>query len=201
MTDRWRSRAEPEPGQGQLYWHILFRDQPQVAALSSIGQDKLAGFHGLHFTPQEWLHITTLAPDVADEFTPSDIENMVTHARQSLSDFPSFQITLGKVFYHPEAIVFGIEPNYTLDSLRRKIWQATTTATGRNEELEYRPWIPHVTLAYSTADQSASPIISALGRELPTCECTINSIYLVDQEGPERLWNWRILAEIEFETS
>jgi 2'-5' RNA ligase len=198
MTNRWESRAEPEAGQGRLYWHILFRDQPQVAALASIGQEKLSGFHGLHFTPREWLHITTFVPGLADEFTSTQVENMVAHARRFLWEFPPIQITLGKVFYHSEAIILGIEPNHALDSLRQAVWQATNLVTGGSEELKCHPWIPHITMAYSTADQPASPIINALGRELPVCKATVDSICLVDQQGAERLWNWRILAEIPF---
>lgn len=196
MTNRWESRTEPESGQGRLYWHILFRDQPRVAATASIGQEKLRDFHGLHFTPQEWLHITMLVPGLASEFTSTKIDNMVTHAGQMLSDFPSIQITLSRIFYHPEAIILSVEPNHALDSLRKAVWQATTLATGTSEESECQPWIPHITLAYSTEDQPASPIINALGRDLPECKAMVNSICLVDQEGAERLWNWRVLAEV-----
>jgi 2'-5' RNA ligase len=201
MTNRWESRAEPESGQGRLYWHILFKNQPQVAAIASIGQEKLAGLHGLHFTPQEWLHITTLVPGLADQFTSSQVESMITHARRLLSRFPSFQITLGKVFYHPEAIVLSVQPNDALYSLRKAVWQATKLVTDTGEKLDCRSWIPHITLAYSTANQPASPIIDALGRELPASKATVDSICLVNQAGAERQWNWQILAEIPFRIS
>lgn len=200
MTNRWESRAEPKPAQGRLYWHILFRNQPQVAALASMGQEKLAGLHGLHFTPREWLHITTMVPGLAEQFTSSQIENMIDRARRLLSHFPSIQITLGKVFYHPEAIVLSVEPSHPLYSLRKKIWQATSLGTSTGEELDCRLWVPHITLAYSIANQPASPIIDALGRELPACKATVDSICLVNQAGAERQWNWRILAEIPFGT-
>ena len=57
-------------------------------------------------------------------------------------------------------------------------------------------WIPHVTVAYSTEDQPADPIIAALGRELPECPVMIDAIHLVAQHGPERAWNWQSLARI-----
>lgn len=200
MTNRWESRAEPESGQGRLYWHILFKNQPQVATTVSIGQQKLDGFHDLHFTPQEWLHVTTFVPGLADKFTPNEVESMIAHARRLLSEFPPIQITLGKVFYHPEAITLRVEHSYALDLLRKTVWQATRLVAASSEKSECQPWIPHITLAYSTADQPASPIIEALGRELPACRATVDSIHLVNQEGAERLWNWRILAEIPFGT-
>jgi 2'-5' RNA ligase len=73
---------------------------------------------------------------------------------------------------------------------------ATRTVTGRDGIMEYRPWTPHVTLAYSSAVQPAAPIIDALGRELPPCEVTIRTVDLVVQEGAERLWNWRSIAAV-----
>jgi 2'-5' RNA ligase len=136
MTNRWESRDEPKAGEGRLYWHILFRDQPQVATLASIGQEKLAGLHGLHFTPQQWLHITTLVPGLADEFTSNNIEDMVTRARRLLSEFAPIRITLGRVFYHPEGIILGVGPSRALDSLRKAIWQATSAVKDGSEKLE-----------------------------------------------------------------
>jgi 2'-5' RNA ligase len=201
MTNRWEFRTEPEPGQGWLYWHILFRDQPQVAALASIGQERLASVQGLHFTPREWLHITTLVPGLAENFTSSEIDDMIAYARRMLSGCPPIQITLGRVLYHPEAITLGVKPDGALDPLRKVIWQATSAVIGGNKELQHQPWIPHITLAYSTAHQPAGHIIDALGRELPACKAVINSICLVVQEGAECLWNWCILDEVRFGVS
>jgi hypothetical protein len=45
---------------------------------------------------------------------------------------------------------------------------------------------------------ASGPIVAALGRELPSCQVTLSRIDLVVQEGPERLWNWRSIAEIPF---
>ncbi|GAA4567125.1 2'-5' RNA ligase family protein [Planotetraspora kaengkrachanensis] len=73
---------------------------------------------------------------------------------------------------------------------------ATRTATGRDGLLAHERWIPHVTVAYSTAVQPAAEIIEALGRHLPEREVTINSVSLVVQDGPENLWDWRTVAEI-----
>ena len=53
MADRWQARAEPGPGQAQLYWHVLMRDQPQVRALAAVARGRLNGFSGLHFTPEQ----------------------------------------------------------------------------------------------------------------------------------------------------
>jgi 2'-5' RNA ligase len=197
MADRWQGRAEPSPGQGMLYWHILLGDSPQVRALASIAQERLADFSGLHFTPTRWLHVTTFAVGFTEEFTEADIGSMVVRARVFLRDIPPVKVILGKVLYHPEAIALGVEPVGELDPVRDAVRAAAMNGAARHSE----PWVPHITLAYSTSVQPAAPIIAALGRELPAYEISIARISLVIQEGAERLWNWRSVAEISLVTS
>jgi 2'-5' RNA ligase len=201
MVNRWEHRTDLEPGHGQLYWHFLFGSQPQVRALASIGQGKLAGFTGLHFTPLGRLHITAFTPGPATHLMPDKIEDLVTQTRRLISNVSPVTISLGRILYHPEAITLDVQPTGILDPVRKVVQQATESIAGKDETSNDSRWAPHVTLAYSIADQLASPIIAALGRELPSCDATINSIYLVRQEGPERLWNWQTLAEVQFTCS
>jgi hypothetical protein len=53
-----------------------------------------------------------------------------------------------------------------------------------------------VTLCYSTSHQPAAPIIAALGKSLPPCEVTIDTLTLVIQHGPPLSWNWRPVGTI-----
>ena len=192
MADRWQGRAEPSPGQGMLYWHILLGDSPQVRELASIARERLACFSGLHFTPERWLHVTTLAVGLVEEFTEAGVGNMVRRATGFLSDIPPVRIVLGKVLYHPEAIALGMEPTGALDPVR----DAVPSAVTNGQEKEHGSWVPHVTLAYSTSVQPAAPIIAALGRKLPEHGVSVDRVNLILQEGPERLWNWRSVAEV-----
>ena len=196
MVNRWERREEPKPGHGHLYWHILLGDQLQIQALASIAQKKLARIAGLHFTPHRWLHITTLPLGPFDEFTSDHVAKMASETERLLSGFSSIEITLNKVFYHPEAIGLRVEPDDALSSLRAAVQHATDNSIGSSEATQPQHWVPHVTLAYSTVVQPMSPIITALGHELPVHKAEINSVSLVVQEGPERLWNWRRLIEI-----
>jgi 2'-5' RNA ligase len=198
MADRWAGRREPGPGQGQLYWHVLFRDYPQVQHLASIAQERLAGFPGLHFTPRQWLHMTTLVVGFAEDLTESEIADMVKHACQLFAGIPPITVTLGKILYHPEAIVIAVRPGAAMDPVLKAVQAATRLSVTGEETLKSQEWTPHVTVAYSTAIQPAGPIIAALGRELPNCQVTLSRIDLVVQEGPERLWNWRSIAEVPF---
>lgn len=200
MVNRWENRIEPKAGHGQLYWHILLGDQPQIRALASMAREKLAGFSGLHFTPYRWLHITTLVAGPADDFTSNQITEMTDQAQRNLSELSPITISLSKILYHPEAIVLQAEPDGALDLAHKAIRHATYQIKKKGQVVENSPWHPHVTLAYSTAVQSTNPIIAALGRYLPACEADIKSVSLVTQKGAERQWNWYRIAEVSLGT-
>jgi hypothetical protein len=51
-------------------------------------------------------------------------------------------------------------------------------------------WVPHATLCYSTGQQSAAPIIAALGKSLSAHEVTIDKLTLVIQRGAALSWDW-----------
>jgi 2'-5' RNA ligase len=195
MADRWHARAEPGPGQAQLYWHVLMRDQPQVRALAAVARGRLSGFGGLHFTPEQWLHLRILRLGLATDVARGEIEAMVSQARPLLQRIPPVTFTLGQVLYHPEAITLGARPGDALDAVAVAVRQAAASTPDWPADVA-TPWIPHVTVAYSTQDQPADPIIAALGRELPECPVTIDAIHLIAQHGPERAWNWQSLARI-----
>jgi 2'-5' RNA ligase len=196
MADRWQDRADPGPGEAQLYWHILMRDQPQVRALAAVARQRLSGFTGLHFTPEQWLHMSVLRVGLTAELAHTEIDAMVTQARRSLQQMSPVTVTLGQVLYHPEAIALGVRSDDHLDDVAQAVRKAATSTIGLSADVTASLWIPHVTVAYSTQDQPAGPIIAALGRELPECPVTIDTIHLVAQHGAERAWNWQPITAI-----
>ena len=197
MINRWQNRKEPGPGQGTLYWHILVGDHPEARDLAHTAQKRLAGFHGLHMTPPEWLHITILVAGPTEEITTGQQHEMLAAASELLATVPPVTVTLSRILYHPEAIAVAVHPTGPLREIRVAVQTATHKVTGREGRTEGpAQWIPHMTLAYSETEQSAEPLITALGPKFPTCEFTINKVTLVDQRGPERLWNWHTLGRV-----
>jgi 2'-5' RNA ligase len=194
MADRWQDRPEPGPGEAQLYWHILMRDQPQARALAAVARQRLARFDGLHATPEPWLHLSVLRLGLSTEISAADLSAMVDVTRQLLQQVPPVTITVGQVLYHPEAIALGIRPPEALDGVSLAVRKAAAEALALSPDVLSARWIPHLTVAYSTQDQDAAPIIAELGRELPDCPLTIDTVHLVAQYGAERDWNWQPLA-------
>lgn len=198
MTDRWHDRHKDGSDTGTVYWHMLMGNQPKVTGLAEQAQHRLAPFAaGLHMTPPQWLHMTTLVAGPAPSFSSQQLQQMTRTAASLLADMPPVTITLGRVLYHPEAIMLGVAPAEALQPIRDAALQATRLATGVQETDTAAPaWIPHITICYSTADQPAQPLIDALGLQLPSCDIQVSALSLVIQHCPERTWNWSIINTI-----
>jgi 2'-5' RNA ligase len=199
LEDHWSPQPGVDPSRARLMWFMLVGDNPEVAELARIGQERLAGLTGLDLVPQQWLHMTTLIAGFADEITPDQVDAMTGQARRLLARTPPARITLGRVLYHPRAIMLDASPYEALEPVLRASQSATRFATGHDGELYREPWTPHITLAYGNSPGPFRPVVEALGRELPRRETSVRSISLVSQ-APEQLWTWHPVAEVAFGT-
>lgn len=197
MIDRWRSRSEPGPGQGVAYWHILFGAEPGVRRQAEYVQEKLSRFSGLHMTPLRWLHMTTLVIGPTEGLAPSALDELADRASERASLIEPTSVSLRRLIYHPEAIMVGVDPGPALQPLFEALKGVTREVTGKAGLHQPKTWVPHVTLCYSTTCQPAQPLINALGRELPPCDATVETVSLVVQEGAERRWEWHPVAEVQ----
>jgi 2'-5' RNA ligase len=199
MIDRWQDRAEPATGEGLIYWHMLVGTDPEVIALAREARRKLVAFTGLHMTPYVWLHITALIAGPASEIGDEGVQQMASVAGRLLADIPPIHVTIGKILYHPEAIMLAVRPPEALLPVFEAVQGATREVTGSPGRAGNKlPWAPHITIAYSTALQPAEPIIKSLGRSLPERKVQISQVSLVVQRGPERNWDWYPEATIRF---
>ena len=132
MIDRWHNRAEPGPDESTIYWHMLMNDQPQVIDLARDAQQRLARFPGLHMTPLERLHMTTLVAGPAEHFSPDQLRQMITAASAMLADTPAVTVTVGGIVYHPEAIMLDVKPKRALAHVHDAVRAATMTETARH---------------------------------------------------------------------
>ena len=196
MTNRWARRRDPEPGEQTLYWHVLMRDYPDVGDLAEQARRQLAAFDGLHMTPPDCLHMTTLVGGPVEQFSDDQLHQMLGVATEQLANIPPISVSLGKIVYHPEAILFAVTPGEALAPLRNAAITATHAAGVRGSD-EGEPWRPHVTLCYSTSNQAAGPIIQSLGMQLPERTITVRRLSLVIQNGSELAWNWTTVGSAD----
>ena len=195
LIDRWRDGyGESAPEHSLLWWLVLLGNNPQLRTAVQAAQSRISNFSGLHMTPLRRLHLTVLIAGPADQIPEHDRNEMLAIARSCLADTEPITIEFSRIFYHPEAIVLTAHPAEALSPIRDAAQRATQAVTGHsgNDDRSSPQWIPHVTLSYSTTIQPAQPIIAALGKRLPSCQVTIETLSLVEQQGSERLWNWSL---------
>jgi 2'-5' RNA ligase len=200
--DRWENRAEPREGHGTIYWHILAGNYPEFRRAATEAQDRLSVFSGLHMTPADWLHVTTLVAGSTGSVSREHMAEMLLEAEKLLSKQRPINIRIGRILYHPEAIMLRIEPPSALDPILQATRSATLTVTGSQGQINgsYESWTPHATIAYSTAAQPATPLIETLGTTVGDYEVVIKSVSLVIQWGPERLWSWEPVGTVHLGT-
>src|SRR2546429_392576 len=96
---------------------------------------------------------------------------MVTEARRLLATISPIPVSLGRVFYHPEAVTLAVEPVGVLDPVLDAV-RAAADPAGCVGHTDTSPWQPHISVAYSNGVSPAAPIIAALGRWLPPVQVT-----------------------------
>ena len=192
LRDRWRDRVEPPAGRGTLYWHVLMHDHPEAIAAAADAQRLLAPFTGLHLPPPEWLHMTIQVVGSTEEITREQMQQLLVCANHRLRELKPVTAVIGRVLYHPEAIMLSVEPREALLPIREAIGLATTEVIGQDAstQQDQSEWIPHMTVSYSTSDQDAQPIVAALGRAVSQRRILVDQVSLVVQWGPERRWDW-----------
>jgi 2'-5' RNA ligase len=197
MEDHWSLHAATAPERARVMWLMLVGDHPEVAELARLGQQRLRGLGGLDLVPRQWLHVTTLIAGFAEEIAPDQVDAIASHARRILARTAPITVTLGRILYHPRAIMLDAGPAENLEPVLRAAREATREVTGRSGELYSEPWTPHITLAYSNAAAPAGPVIQALGRQLPRRQIAVASVSLVSQ-APDQMWTWHPLTHVPF---
>jgi hypothetical protein len=199
FTDRWGSQRTGPAYADSVCWHILLGRDPGARAAAAEAQRRLSRFDGFHLTPQRWLHVTVMLAGPATGTTPAQRGRMLAAARTALAGVPPVTVTLERVFYSPEGIALGASPAGAFAPVLDAARSATREAAGRDDVTagSGTGWLPHLTVGYSTGEQSAGPVIGALGKRLPPREAAITRLSLVVQNGPEDLWDWHVEGSAE----
>jgi 2'-5' RNA ligase len=194
MTDHWAIQPGAAPQTRQLMWPITLGADDAVIELARQAHRQLTGVPGLDLVPPSWMHLTTLTTGPADDISPDALDGIIEEAKRLLAAITPITITLGRVLYHPRAVMLDAGPAEPFQPVIEAIQTATRPA-GHSTALYHDPWRPHITLAYSNATRPAAPIIEALGRNLPARQITISSISLVSQ-SPEQRWTWDRITDL-----
>ncbi len=196
MRDRWAHRSELPAGLTAVYWHVLVGTAPAVRAAAADVRHAVSDIDAFHLTPPEWLHMTLFLAGITDTVGAEQLTAALTAATDALRGHPPIAASVAGVRYHPEAITLALEPVPVLRELREQLRTCTTGTFPGEDAPPSDRWVPHVTVAYSTADQPTAPLLDRLGHQVPPRRFTIDTVSLVAQSGPERSWIWRTVGRV-----
>ncbi|MBR7678005.1 2'-5' RNA ligase family protein [Streptomyces daliensis] len=196
MADHWWWRPGWRVGRRFHTWHLTFEDQPDVQRFVAAYRDALTGLEGLDLIPDRWLHLTMQGVGFTDEVSATDLEAIVDAVRARLLRIPAFDIHFTKASVTPEAVESFAEPAERVRDVRNAVRAGIADVWGHVPEAA-DGFKPHVSVAYSSADGPAAPVLEAVERaNVPPATARVASVQLITLNRDARMYEWEPVAEI-----
>jgi 2'-5' RNA ligase len=196
MRDHWWWRPGWRAGRRMYTWHVTFDDQPQLHELVRNYQAALAPLPGLDLVPMCWLHLTMQGIAFTDEVSLQDVADIAEATRKRLATQQPVALSVGPAAVDPEAIMLDVSPAGALDPVRTTIRTAIADVEGAARVPEPENWTPHISVAYSNSDGTATPYAEALSMVTQTpINLTVSAVHLIELSRDTHLYRWTTKVE------
>lgn len=195
VRNHWWWRPGWRTGRHYYACHLTLDDQPQLRELVSRYQQAIANRPGLDLIPTQWLHITMQGIGFTDEIRPDELHNLVDALNRELSRIPAPTVSFHNLTVHPEALYLKARPAEALYPLRARMHWAVASVLGPQSSAESMPsptqFVPHVSIAYVSADGEAKPIAEALQSVTAApVTATFGKASLLEFHRDRRMYEW-----------
>lgn len=192
LRDHWYWRPGWRIGRRFYTWHITFSDHSDVVALADAYHHVLGTAEEADPIPTRWLHLTMQGIGFTDEVDQTDVEDILTAARQRCAAIKPFMLTIGPPYVHAEAVQIAVQPPKPVAQLRLALRAAIADVWGEDNVPEADvPFLPHMSLAYINRDGPAAPLASAIDRVVaPPATATINQCQLIVINRDRQMYEW-----------
>lgn len=195
LVDHWWWRPGWGVGRRFYAWHVNGFGEA-LHRLVGVYQRELSTVAGLDLIPGEWLHLTMQGVGFVEDVLPRQVDALRAAARRRLGDLDTVTVRLHRPVVHPEAVLLPAVPDGPLQTIRYAVRAAIGDVFGAVPE-NADGYHPHISLAYSNADQPAAPILEALDRATPApVDLTIGSVSLIELHRDNRLYEWQTVERI-----
>ncbi|WP_405620042.1 2'-5' RNA ligase family protein [Streptomyces sp. NBC_01508] len=198
MHDHWWWRPGWHVGQRAYTWHITFEGQEKLHEIARQYQGALSSTPNLDPIPLEWLHLTMQGVGFLGEIGEEEIERVIEEARLRLAELGTLDLAFGPAIVADEAIVLPAKPEGAVESLRKALRRGISDVLG-NERLSEDPerFRPHVSVAYSSGDHDARPLIDLLERNLAQpVTIPVPNASLIAIHRDHRVYQWHIVEQV-----
>lgn len=195
MRDHWWWRPGWKIGRTFYTWHLTFDHAPDVHRLAA-EYAAVLDIPGLDVIPPRWLHLTMQGIGFTDEVATEDVDAIVEASRRRLAELAPFDVTIGPAVIDPEVVRLRIAPAEPVARVREAIRAGIADVWGGDRVPEDEAgYIPHVSLAYSSADGPAEPIVRATASiRVEPAKATITEAQLIFLNRDHREYQWTTYA-------
>lgn len=201
VRNHWWWRPGWTTGRHYYACHLTLDDQPQLQELVSRYQQAIQNRPGLDLIPAQWLHMTMQGIGFTDEISVAELDNLADAFTRELSLIDPPMVSFRSLTVHPEAIYLKAHPADALYPLRARMYRAVVSVLGANSTTEDMPaprqFVPHVSIAYVSADGETQPIAQALQsvRAAPVT-ATFRKASLLEFHRDHLMYEWTSAAPI-----
>ncbi len=196
VADHWWWRPGWRPGRRMYTFHVTFGNQPAVLGLAERAQGRLAGLPGLDMVPLRWLHLTTQGIGFTDEVKGTDVEAIVSTARNRLAAVTPVRVTIGPARPVSEGIACAVTPGGTLDPIRNGLRDAIADVWSPDRVPDEAAWEPHVSLAYSNRSGPADDYAAALAGHAEVAPITVGAVELIVLGRDRHVYEWDVHSTV-----
>lgn len=196
LRDHWWWRPGWQTGTRFYTWHLTFDGRDGLHQLVDHYHAVLSGFAGLDLIPHRWLHVTMQGVGHVDQIDDVQVGRVITAVRARLAELDPVVLRFDRPVVRPEAIALPALPASEVDRLRTAIRAALGEVLGvANVPESGTGYQPHLSLAYSSGDQPAEPIVAALDAAPgPPVELEVTEAALIIQHRDNRMYEWTTKA-------
>jgi hypothetical protein len=194
LRNHWARPAGPRA----YYWYLTFEDAAELHALVDEYREATALPYYDAVYPSD-LHLTLDRVAYENSITASQISAIETAAIGTCSSIQCFRLKVGHLGGTRGAIGFNVYPEQHIRALRSALRSATFEVYPE-EPISASPPQPHITIAYSNADDMPAETIigvaDRLNAQARRADIVIREVILVLLERRERSYNWHAISRI-----
>jgi 2'-5' RNA ligase len=195
VRNHWWWRPGWAEGRHFYACHLTLDDQPQLRELVAHYQQPLTGIQGIDLIPPQWLHLTMQGIGFTDDISRAELDQLDEALTHELASLAPPTVDFRYLTVHPEAIYLKAHPADALYPLLQRMHHAVASVLGPDRFSEPVPerekFMPHVSIAYVSADSDSKPIAKAL-QTLTTRSVSITfaKASLLEFHRDRRMYEW-----------
>lgn len=191
MISHWWWRPGWSPGKAFYTWHVTFDELSPMARLAALYRPALSRLPELDVLTTDQLHMTMQGIGFTHEVDGRDVAAIVAATRTELAALPAPTVEVGRPYVDRETVQAAVLPVAQIADLRRALRRGIAAVWGDQVPESMEDFRPHVTLAYSNAEQDRSAVAEAVASiDAPVTQLRVSRLSLIRLHRDNTRYEW-----------